>query len=270
MIEIYYYSGTGYTLKAAKILTSTLNEEVKLIPIIGAMNTGQTLTKATKIGLLMPMHAFGMPKAFMQFLDVFKCPNASYIFSLVTRGGAPTNMHKHINKYLSKQGKSLSAFNYATTDNTFDTVMKIHTDDDVILAKKDFEKDIQDFAEVINDNSIRINQGYRDYFSEYVLFPAIRLLSSVTKYFNLEKDYYVDEKCNGCGQCEAMCLSNKIIMEDSNPNWQETIPCQFCFACLQLCPSNAVQVKKTKSCNLGRIHHSEVTCGDISAQKTLG
>lgn len=267
MIEIYYYSGTGYTLKAARMLKENIQEEVRLIPIIAAIKENKMHSHAKKIGLLMPMHAFGIPNAFIQFLKDFRCPNADYIFSLVTRGGAPTNMHKEIDSYLKRQNKSLCTFGYATTYNTFDTVHVIHTDDEVAEAIKDFEKDIINFAEIINKQERRIIRGYRDKMNENLLFPLIRKISKLTGYFGLQKDFYSDDSCTGCGQCSSMCLSDKIKMVGEKPYWQQHINCQYCFACLQLCPSKAVQVKKSKTPTSDRIHDVDVRCKDITAQK---
>lgn len=270
MIELYYYSGTGFTLKAARILEHELNEEVKLIPIINTMNKGITKSSAKKIGLLMPMHAFSLPLPYLQFLKTFTFQDANYIFSLVTRGGAPTRIHREIDRLLRKQGKKLNAFAYATTPNTFETIYDIHNgkiDEDVEEGKKLFESDILSFAELVNRNTSEIRLGYRSRFMEYILFPLMKKVSRITGYFKLSESFYADNTCTGCGQCEKTCLSGKIHLMDNCPVWQTEVKCQYCLACLHLCPQEAIQVTKTNSPNLGRIHHPEVTWKDIWAQK---
>jgi len=270
MIEIYYYSGTGFTLKAAKILEKHLEEEVKLIPIVSVMTKGIRTSQAAKVGLLMPMHAFSLPLVYIDFLKSFNFPKADYIFSLVTRGGAPTRMHKEIDALLKKQGQSLSAFAYATTPNTFEVIFDIHggkEDEDVKDGKLMFEQDIISFASVINSDTKEIRMGYRSVFMEYLLAPVMKRLSRLTGYFKLQDSFYVNKECTECSRCESVCLSSKIECSSGQPIWQKKIQCHYCLACLHLCPSQAIQVTKTNSNNLGRIYHPEVKWQDIANQK---
>lgn len=267
MIDIYYYSGTGFTLKAAKILKERLTEEVRLIPIASTGLEHQIVSRTTTIGLLMPMHAFGMPIAFEQFMKKFRCPNADYVFSIVTRGGAPTRIHKQIEKYLKKNDKNLNAFKYATAPNTFDIIFEIHSNKEMLEARENFEQDIEMFANVVNCREQKIDLSYRNHLVEFILFPILRRVTLITGYFKLQNDFYVDDKCTSCGQCEAMCLSGKIKLKEGKPVWVRDIQCQYCLACLHLCPSKAIQIRKTKTHKMERMYHPEVKCKDIAKQK---
>ena len=85
-------------------------------------------------------------------------------------------------------------------------------------------------------------------------------------------DFYYDEKCTGCGICERVCLAGKVQMVDDRPVWQEAISCHGCFACLNFCPEESIQVKsswylKSYTEQNGRYHHPEITFKDIAAQK---
>jgi Pyruvate/2-oxoacid:ferredoxin oxidoreductase delta subunit/flavodoxin len=269
MTEIFYFSGTGFTLKAAKIMKKELNDEVVLSPVIGAMRSGYDRSGAERIGLLLPMHAFGLPLAFRDFLRSFHFKNAKYIFSLVTRGGAPARIHKEIGKYLKKQNKKLNAFCFATTRNTFDVIFKVHMDPEFEKLHLEFEKTVRNFAKTVNANENTINLGYRNRFLEYILFPFLKMLNHATGYFNLQNSFYADKKCTGCGKCKQMCLSGKIKLSKGRPWWQKEIQCQFCLACLHLCPQKAIQVRKSKTPELGRIFDKDTSCAEIAKQKNL-
>lgn len=268
MTEIFYYSGTGFTLKAAKILHKELRDEVVLKPIVGLMNNGCNGCNAEKIGLMMPLHAFGMPSAYREFLETFQFPKAKYIFSLVTCGGAPAKVYKEINRYLRRQDKQLNAFRYAVAPNTFDVVFKMSDMKKVEKARLRFDDDVKSFAKTVNHNDDSIKLMYRNYFGDIFLFPLMRMLNRKTGYFNLQKDFYVDNKCIGCGKCEKMCLSGKIKMKGKKPDWQSDVSCQFCLACLNLCPQQAVQVRKTKTPKTDRIFCDHTNFKDIVAQKS--
>ncbi len=269
MTEIFYFSGTGFTLKAAKIMKEELNNEVVLTPVIGAIRSGYNRSDADRIGLLLPMHAFGLPLACRDFLRGFNFKNAKYIFSLVTRGGAPARIHKEIEKYLKRHNKKLNAFCFATTHNTFDIIFKIHLDPEFEKLRMEFENTVRNFAKTVNINENSIDLGYRNRFLEYILFPLLKKLNHATGYFNLQNSFYADEKCIGCGKCEEMCLSGKIKISNGRPCWQKGIQCQFCLACLHLCPEKAIQVRKSKTAGLGRIFDKDISCTEIANQKSL-
>ena len=85
-------------------------------------------------------------------------------------------------------------------------------------------------------------------------------------------EFFSDEKCTGCGTCAKVCLANKIKMADSKPVWRKQMPCYACFACINYCPAQAVQIKSTPALKSytsvqGRYHHPAVTANEIAEQK---
>lgn len=55
--------------------------------------------------------------------------------------------------------------------------------------------------------------------------------------------FYSDSKCKGCGTCEKVCLSGKVEMSDGKPAWRTDVDCYMCYACLNYCPTQSVQIK---------------------------
>jgi formate hydrogenlyase subunit 6/NADH:ubiquinone oxidoreductase subunit I len=54
--------------------------------------------------------------------------------------------------------------------------------------------------------------------------------------------------------------------------WQKEVKCFGCFACLNYCPEQSIQVAstwylKSRTTENGRYHHPQVTANDIAAQK---
>jgi len=266
-MDIFYYSGTGFTLAAARTFAGYIDEEVRLRPIVQLLREGRTSSGAEKIGLFMPMHAFGMPEAFIRFLGEFSFPHASFICALVTRGGSPTRMHLEIDRFLERQGKRLDAFQYVTTPNTFDIIFHVPEEPAVLEAQKHAEEDIKQFARQVNRGEAGIRLGYRNRFHENITFPILRGLNRMTGYFNLQNSFYADDTCTGCGQCEQVCLSGKIRMEARRPVWEKSVSCQYCLACLHLCPVQAIQVKNSKTPVLGRIRHPDISWKEIAGEK---
>jgi Pyruvate/2-oxoacid:ferredoxin oxidoreductase delta subunit len=63
-------------------------------------------------------------------------------------------------------------------------------------------------------------------------------------------------------------------MVSEKPVWQKEVDCYGCFACLNFCPEQSVQIKstwylKSHTNENGRYHHPEITAKDIAGQKTI-
>jgi ferredoxin len=94
----------------------------------------------------------------------------------------------------------------------------------------------------------------------------------VAEYIGGVNYFYIDGNCTGCGICQKVCLSGKITMKDNTPNWNRKVLCSMCFACLNYCPEQAVQISnipgvKSYTTINGRYSHPYATVEDICRQK---
>jgi ferredoxin len=95
-----------------------------------------------------------------------------------------------------------------------------------------------------------------------ILFSWIYKLS-FPRVCKLDKNFWVDDKCNYCGICSKVCPAENIEMADGKPTWLHR--CEQCLACIQWCPQEAIQYgKKTTKCP--RYHHPEVILEDMLEQ----
>ena len=76
----------------------------------------------------------------------------------------------------------------------------------------------------------------------------------------MDKKFWVDERCNECGLCIKVCPSNNIMMSNDKLTWQNH--CEQCLACIQWCPQEALQYGK-KTSAYSRYHHPEVNFKDL-------
>ncbi len=76
----------------------------------------------------------------------------------------------------------------------------------------------------------------------------------------MDKKFYIDEKCNECGICEKVCISNNISMKDNKPTWNQN--CEQCLACIQWCPTKAIQYGP-KTINYERYHHPQIKLSEM-------
>ena len=76
----------------------------------------------------------------------------------------------------------------------------------------------------------------------------------------MDRDFWVDAKCSGCGTCAKVCPVGNIVMAEGRPHWRHA--CVQCLACIQWCPTQALQYGK-KTPNYPRYHHPEATLKDM-------
>jgi len=92
----------------------------------------------------------------------------------------------------------------------------------------------------------------------------MKLLWSVNEKSKPKLGFILDEGCTGCGLCETLCTTHRIRMNEEKPEWTSE-DCNYCYACFNYCPAQAIGVKHyTKK--LGRYHHPEISAEDIAAQ----
>lgn len=282
--EIYYFSGTGNSLYVARELQNRI-PEVELIPIVSLLDRDVIKTSGKTVGLVFPVHALTIPIAVKRFLKKIDPASAEYIFAIATRGGTVFRGFNKIDKLLKKKNKHLnsqfilnmchneaprSERNYIVPSKSdilqIETTVfkKIHQISNVIKTQSSFlEKD----ANIIIKSSSNPIIGFL--IEKLVVFAM-----DISEYIGGANYFYHDDKCNGCGICEKVCLSGKIKMEGEKPVWQRNIFCYMCFACLNYCPKQSVQIKnipgvKSYTTENGRYPHPYAAVNDIARQNEL-
>jgi MinD superfamily P-loop ATPase len=71
----------------------------------------------------------------------------------------------------------------------------------------------------------------------------------------MDRNFWVDDKCNGCGICARVCPAENIALQAAKPVWQHW--CEQCLACLQGCPREAIQYGRTTP-HYRRYHHPDI------------
>jgi len=255
---IYWFSGTGNSLKIAKDIAEKL-EDTELIPIAKVWKEENIVAETEKIGFVHPLYWWGLPNIVYIFLNKLNLDKTNYIFDIITCGRAGSGSAIHsIKKQLEKKNKNLnSGFFIEMPDNYLPVY-------DIIPKEK--QKEIFERAEKKVDEIV--NKIKRDESK-----VEKESLSSVGKVVNKkfrnkvaesDRKFNVDEKCNSCGVCEKVCSVNNIILVDGKPQWQHK--CQRCLACIHWCPQKSIQWKQ-KTVNKGRYHNPDVTLKEIMQQK---
>ena len=253
--EIYYYTGTGNSLWTARMLAAELGN-TEIFPMIKA--TGDEVeSKADALGIIFPVHMWGIPSPAIQFLKKIKKDPSKYYFAFAVNAGQVSRTLIQLRNLMRSYGLLLSA--------GFDIVLPSNyipwggPGPDDLLQKR------------FNDTTVKIKQAAQ-YISrkesgliekgplwQRIIFTALYKMT-FNMIHKMDRDFWVDEKCNSCGTCMNICPVDNIIMEAEKPVWQHR--CEQCLACIQWCPREAIQYGK-KTPSYERYHHPEIKLKDM-------
>lgn len=278
--EIYYFSGTGNSLYVAKELQKRI-PETKLIPIVSLLNKDVIKTNAETIGFVFPVHALTIPIAVKKFIRKIDIESSKYIFAITTRNNSIFRGFKKINKLLKRKNKHLDSHFILNMGNNESRHKgyKIPSESDILSLEKIVNEKLVSIQNIIVNKitSCEIDSNYAYGFPynpilNYLLEKLVLLGMEVAEFIGGVNYFYRDSKCNGCGICEKVCLSKKIKMKDNKPIWQKKVLCYMCFACLNYCPRQSVQINnipgvKSYTIENGRYPHPYATVVDIAGQK---
>ena len=280
-LTIYYFSGTGNSLHVARQLQERI-PEAKLVPMVGLLNRDVAETGSEMIGLVFPVYLSTLPapvKKFVQKMD-FQC--VRYVFAVATYGGSLSVAHIHLGRILKEKGTSLDAH----------FLLKMINNSPTGLMPKylpGFKERVRDWVhEISREKTATLEAGVRceldsihkaivnqerhlpkDSWGKRGTALLMSFAQKANENKNIEIGYYTDSRCTGCGTCEKVCPSHKIVMVQGKPVWQEEVRCYYCYACFNFCPAQAILVKDKYTAHSGRYVHPEVTPEDIAEQKSL-
>jgi ferredoxin len=258
---IYYFTGTGNSLFAAKKLQSRI-PGCEVEPVIKKMREGKVKTEAQTVGFVFPVHMMSAPLPLREFIKKCDLSGADYLFAVATRKGTSHGAFETIDKLLRKKGKKLNAFfNLQMGNNSAKFNYIAPTPEEL----KTIEASVISETEAISKAVIHRKTSREKDFTANQKYPKIISKLGRLTYIKNE-NLYADEKCSGCGTCVRVCPANRIARIDGKTGWDENIKCFRCAACINFCPSQAVQIKGFTEGN-ERYTHPYAAADDISAQK---
>jgi ferredoxin len=255
---IFYFSGTGNCLKVAK----TIADELGNTEIVSMTKSGSyPLTKQyDTIGFISPTYFWGLPKKVIEFVENLNFGNnkSAYYYAIATCGGNAGNainqiyellLHKH-NVKLNFSKKLQMFSNY------------------VILY--DMKKEVDKITEKSNKDLVPIINSIKNSEKNKVN-RLMKIFSFVNKDFikklpAMDKDYTVNNDCNGCGICKEVCPVKNIEIINNRPQFNHN--CENCLACIQFCPQQAINYKNVTQ-NRGRYTNPEISYKELSAMNRI-
>ena len=216
-MTIFYFTGTGNSLFAARKIADATN--ATLISIPQAISEQRTYTDDA-IGFVYPQYANGLPKMVRRFIvnNTFK---ADYFFAV--------NLWAFIHIGALGEIAGIIPLNYGVylkTPNNFIFLFNPPKNPKVVLDKAEGK-----LNQIINDINNRENKPVK---------PK-KGVGNATKYFG-EAKYQITDNCTKCGTCVKICPASNIRLND---NIVFDNNCETCYSCVNLCPVHAIYTKKS-------------------------
>jgi ferredoxin/flavodoxin len=250
---IFYFSGTGNSLKVAQDLAKRIPDS-KVTSITRALRQG--ISGAGKIGIVAPVYMFGLPLIVSEFIKKLTPPSPGYIFAVLTLGGMAGPALQQLKKEVEDQRLLLSAGFLVAMPGNYTPLYGAPSER---KQQKFFERQLQktdEIARIVCEEKTHFDRQPR-FFNG--LLSAI-YKSGAPKIPFLDKEFWVQDSCTSCGLCQKVCPVNNIELVEGKPRWRHR--CQYCFACLQWCPSESIQHGKI-TVGRKRYHHPCVKPEDM-------
>ena len=242
MTTIFWYSATGNSFDLAR-RTAELFDDCQLVAIPSL--EGDVVCDSDVVGIVFPTFADGMPLIVYDFAEKLKTAAGAYVFAITTCGGGSRSAIAELDTLLHKNGSGLS---YGTKLVTVDNYI-IFGDSGARGAERTLEAAETGIARILDDLRARNTMTFDAVEPRRLDFSA------------MGKEYTVSDACDGCGMCEKLCVAGNIKLADGKPSFGDK--CDFCLACLQWCPKQAINFKDE---TVGRMRYTNpnVSLADLA------
>lgn len=234
---IFYFTATGNSLYVAK----NLDEE--LISIPKELNKSERHYKADKIGIVCPLFEFDMPDIVKEFIkgSTFE---TDYFYIIETFGCHNGGVCERVKNFLDSINKKV---NYINSLLMFDNAIIVFDMEQqrAIEDSKEVDKHIQYIKKDIDERRNYIQESLKEEIDFYNGYQEMKTKNGPMYTFPL---YKIEDRCLGCGTCSKVCPRGCVEMKNGLPIHDYT-NCANCMACIQACPTKAIQFLHVKEPN---------------------
>lgn len=262
--EIFWFSGTGNSLAAAKDIAVRINAE--LTPMASLKDKEHISSTAEAVGFVFPVYDFKAPKYVEAFVEKCEGLEDKYVFAVCTYGINPLKCLTQFSLLLARRGAVLRAgFAVMMPHNAVGNFLFSEKYNEKMLAA--WKDRVDSVANVIGNrethpvetSSVLTGMLLNGLFFR-MMKPLIPFLLHVARHGWNSLAFTVNDACTGCKTCSRVCPVGNITVQHEKPCWGED--CTGCFACIQWCPREAVQLG-TGKIKIRRYQHPEINSSDM-------
>jgi ferredoxin len=220
---------------------------------------GSIQLAADVVGLIFPVHIWGLPPLVVDFINRLQPNSPKYYFALAVNAGQVAATLLQLEKLFLAKGFDLDAgFSIDMPSNYIPWGGAIAEE----KQQKKFKEALGKIKSIAGDIKAQKKlEPEKGPLWQNILFSFF-YRKSFPHVHKMDKSFWTDEKCNSCLICEKICPVRNISITDGKPIWQHH--CEQCFACLQWCPEEAIQCGKN-TIGKKRYRHPEIKLQDMLA-----
>lgn len=235
---VIYFSGTGNSKYCAETLAKYLNDE-----IVDSRNyikneiAGEFVSGKPYV-FVAPVYAWRIPFVFSDFIRSSHFDGNKDAYFFITCGGEMGAAGVKARSLTKEVGLSFKGAIEVAMPNNYIISSGAPSDNRCKKYIAHANKLMKKYTEEIAKGEIF--PEHRVSFVDSIKSGPINAVFN--KYFITAKDFRATENCIGCGNCVTFCPLGNISLEDNKPQWGDR--CTQCFACICLCPTDAIEFGK--------------------------
>lgn len=231
MKRIYYFTGTGNSMRAARVIAKALGDT----EIVSMRMDPKDVPAADcdVIGFIYPVYHWTMPAPAVAFVEQLEINPDAYIFVVAMPSFICGIACERLAQILENKGAVINYGNLVNSVANYAIVYPPFPSPKLRVPKA--EKKLKRIAE-------EIASGKEKDYPRASSFIKRRRDKVMIPYLELQKyadnPFTISEDCVSCGICSKVCPCNNIKLVEGMPAFQHH--CANCMACVVSCPKRAI------------------------------
>jgi ferredoxin/flavodoxin len=237
-VDIFFFTGTGNTLLAAKKIADTLENNNCVVTINDMAKTNpQKINLSNVIGIGFPVICWNTFPIVKKFIDTLPQVNGAEIFIFTTMGDSSLNAAANFGDILKNKGYALIGTCGFLMPNNFITVRK---EEKNILKRERAYFKMEKYAKGLADGTTKAGKTNLFFKMCFAVSGFITDRWNGNLFQRIVKFRVVDSKCSKCGLCVRICPVQNISIKNNYPVFNGK-KCQICMRCISYCPQRAIK-----------------------------
>lgn len=231
---ILYFSGNGNSEYIAGQLARLTHDKAYSIT-----EAPPSELNAKIVGLVFPVHAWGLPRIMEQFIGQIPISSApNYLYAVCTCGDDIGRTDRLLRHQLHHRGLFMDAIWSVQMGNTYIALPGFDVDTPEVVDRKHaaLSARLGHIADCIGQRMRDIADvapGAMPRTKSYVLRPLFY------RFLTGDHRFRTTSACIGCGQCATCCPTHNIHLDNGRPEWSGH--CTDCLRCYHRCPLHAIR-----------------------------